>query len=116
MVFMRLKLYEAGPAESYAAERHTASADRLLFDSKDLFKTVDIVADSGSEDSSFMTVLPIEVAGGGWGGVFLTPPQKRIWGRHPGPPPPPAAPGPRPLAPLLPAFSSFRPRPAPRPR
>src|SRR5260370_27476270 len=41
--FMRFKLYEAGPAESYAAARHTASADRLLFDSKDLFKTVDLV-------------------------------------------------------------------------
>ncbi len=71
--FMRFKLYEAGPAESYAAARHTASADRLLFDSKDLFKTVDIVADSGSEDSSFMTVLPIEVAGRVWEVHFSTP-------------------------------------------
>src|SRR5260370_31205815 len=73
--FMRFKLFEAGPAESYGAARITVSTDRLLFDSKDLFKTADIVADSGSEDSAFMTVLPIDVAGPGWGGSFMSPPQ-----------------------------------------
>ncbi len=33
---MRFKLYEVGPAESYAAAKQTVSADRLLFDSNDL--------------------------------------------------------------------------------
>src|SRR5207249_743016 len=70
--FMRFKLYEAGPAESYVAAKHTFSPDRLLFDSKDLFKAADTVADTGG-DSSFMTVLPIEVAGRVWEVHFSTP-------------------------------------------
>jgi len=71
--FMRFKLFEAGPAESYGAARITVSADRLLFDSKDLFKTAGTVADSSGEDSSFMTVLPIEVAGRVWEVHFSIP-------------------------------------------
>src|SRR6267143_3355252 len=34
--FMRFKLFEAGPAKNYAAAKHSVSADRLLFDSKEL--------------------------------------------------------------------------------
>src|SRR6266581_6856905 len=71
--FMRFKLFEAGPAEGYGAARITVSADRLLFDSKDLFKSAGTVADSSGEDSSFMTVLPIEVAGRVWEIHFSTP-------------------------------------------
>jgi diguanylate cyclase (GGDEF)-like protein/PAS domain S-box-containing protein len=71
--FMRFKLYEAGPAESYVAATHTASTDRLLFDSNDLFKGAGVVADPGGENSSFKTVLPIEVAGRVWEVHFSTP-------------------------------------------
>jgi len=71
--FMRFKLYEAGPAQKYVAATHAVSADRLLFDSKDLLKTAGAVADSDGEDSSFKTVLPIEVAGRVWEVHFSTP-------------------------------------------
>src|SRR5260370_42406462 len=71
--FMRCKLFEGGPAEGYGGARITVSTDRLLFDSKDLFKTAGTVADSSGEDSSFMTVLPIEVAGRVWEVHFSIP-------------------------------------------
>jgi diguanylate cyclase (GGDEF)-like protein/PAS domain S-box-containing protein len=71
---MRFKLYEAGPAESYVVGKHTVSADRLLFNSRDLFSnTADRVADTGAEDFSFKTVLPIEVGGRIWEVHFSTP-------------------------------------------
>jgi diguanylate cyclase (GGDEF)-like protein len=70
--FMRFKLYEAGPAEKYVATR-SVSADRLLFDSKDLSKPAGAVADASDENSSFKTVLPIEIAGRIWEVHFSTP-------------------------------------------
>src|SRR6266849_3277769 len=73
--FMRFKLYEAGPAQSYVAAKYVAAADRLLFDSKDLAKTGSAVADPGVEDASFKTVLPIETAGRVWEAHFSTPTQ-----------------------------------------
>src|SRR5258708_29761934 len=54
--FMRFKLFEAGPAESYGAARITFSADRLLFVSTDLFKTTGTVAASSGDDYSFTYV------------------------------------------------------------
>jgi signal transduction histidine kinase/CheY-like chemotaxis protein len=71
--FMRFKLYEAGPASQYVGATHTASPDRLLFDSKDLSKSAGAVADPGGENSSFKTVLPIEVGGRIWEIHFSTP-------------------------------------------
>ncbi len=71
---MRFKLYEAGPAENYAAARQPVSADHLLFDSNELFnKTAGTAVDASNEDSSFRTVLPIEVAGRIWEVHFRTP-------------------------------------------
>jgi diguanylate cyclase (GGDEF)-like protein/PAS domain S-box-containing protein len=79
--FMRFKLYEAGPAESYVAAKQAVSADRLLFDSKDLFnKTEGTVADTGGEEPSFKTVLPIEIAGRVWEVHFSTPTKTAIGG------------------------------------
>jgi diguanylate cyclase (GGDEF)-like protein/PAS domain S-box-containing protein len=71
--FMRFKLYEAGPAEKYVAATHSVSADRLLFDSKELSKSGPAIADRGDENSSFKTALPIEVAGRIWEVHFSTP-------------------------------------------
>ncbi len=71
---MRFKLYEAGPAENYAAARQPVGADHLLFDSNELFnKTAGTAVDASNEDSSFKTVLPIEVAGRIWEVHFRTP-------------------------------------------
>src|SRR6266568_9103277 len=71
---MRFKLYEAGPAESYVVGKHTVSVDRLLFNSRDLFSNMaDRVADTGAEDFSFKTVLPIEVGRRIWEVHFSTP-------------------------------------------
>ncbi|TMG73012.1 MAG: hypothetical protein E6H75_14325, partial [Betaproteobacteria bacterium] len=78
---MRFKLYEAGPAENeagpaenYATARQPVSADHLLFDSNELFnKTAGTAVDASNEDSSFKTVLPIEVAGRIWEIHFRTP-------------------------------------------
>jgi len=73
---MRFKLYEVGPAESYAAAKQTVSADRLLFDSNDLLnKTTSAAIET---DSAFRTVLPIEVAGRVWEVHFSTPTQAII--------------------------------------
>jgi signal transduction histidine kinase/CheY-like chemotaxis protein len=71
--FMRFKLYDAGPAEKYAAATHSVSADRLLFDSKELSRSGDTAADPGGENSYFRTVLPIEVGGRVWEVHFSTP-------------------------------------------
>jgi diguanylate cyclase (GGDEF)-like protein/PAS domain S-box-containing protein len=71
--FMRFKLYEAGPAEKYVAATHSVSADRLLFDSRELSKSAGAVAEPSAENSSFKTVLPIEVAGRIWEVHFSTP-------------------------------------------
>jgi diguanylate cyclase (GGDEF)-like protein/PAS domain S-box-containing protein len=74
--FLRFRLYESGPAESYVANvaaKDVAGADRLLFDSKDLLKTADTVADPGGEDTAFKAILPIEVAGRVWEVHFSTP-------------------------------------------
>jgi signal transduction histidine kinase/CheY-like chemotaxis protein len=71
--FTRYKLYEAGPKENYAATTHSVSADRLLFDSKDLSESADAVADQDGKDSSFRMVLPIEVGGRIWEIHFGTP-------------------------------------------
>src|SRR5215831_16806292 len=60
LAFIRFMLYEAGPGPKYVAATHTVSADKLLFDSKALSES-DAVADSSGENSSFRTVLPIEV-------------------------------------------------------
>jgi diguanylate cyclase (GGDEF)-like protein/PAS domain S-box-containing protein len=69
---MRFKLYEAGPAQKYAAANPVVSADRLLFDSKDLSNSAGAVTDPSNENSSFKTVLPIEVAGRVWEVHFST--------------------------------------------
>jgi hypothetical protein len=70
---MRFRLYEAGPAKDYMAEKNVVSADRLLFDSKELFKTPASVATEAGEDSGFNAVLPIEIAGRVWEIHFGTP-------------------------------------------
>jgi signal transduction histidine kinase/CheY-like chemotaxis protein len=73
LAFIRFKLYEAGPEPKYVAATHTVSADRLLFDSKDLSESDGAVADSSGEDSSFRTVLPIGVGERIWEVHFSTP-------------------------------------------
>ena len=70
--FMRFKLYEAGPTPKYITGL-AVSADRLLFDSKELSKIPGAVSDSNGEDSYFRTVLPIETAGRVWEAHFSTP-------------------------------------------
>jgi signal transduction histidine kinase len=73
LAFTRFKLYEAGPEPKYVAGTYTVSADRLLFDSKDLSKSEGAVADPSGENSSLKTVLPIEVGGRIWEVHFSTP-------------------------------------------
>jgi two-component system sensor histidine kinase/response regulator len=76
---MRFKLYEAGPAPKYAVATHPVSADRLLFDSRDLSRSAAAAGASG-EESSFSVVLPIEVGGRMWEIHFSTPHEAAIAG------------------------------------
>jgi signal transduction histidine kinase len=70
---MRYKLYESGPEPKYVAGPHAISAERLLFDSKELSQPRGAVADPSGENPSFTTVLPIEVGGRVWEIHFSSP-------------------------------------------
>src|SRR6267142_1873787 len=73
LAFMHVRLYEAGPAEGYAARNVAVNADRLLFDSRELTGIQSAVQPAEREEPSFRAVLPVEIAGRVWEIHFSTP-------------------------------------------
>jgi diguanylate cyclase (GGDEF)-like protein len=69
--YMRFRLYDSGPAASYVRQSRPVTAERLLFDSRDLSPTNDGAVGTNSTD--FTAVVPIEVAGRIWEVVFSAP-------------------------------------------
>jgi signal transduction histidine kinase len=67
--YLRVKLYEAGPASRYAIPARAVGDDQLLFDSRDLIETPR--TDTGN--AFFRAVLPMEVAGRIWEIHFSAP-------------------------------------------
>ena len=75
--YMRFRLYDAGPAQSYREGTDAFSDDRLLFDSRDLLQPSTVPS---TDTAYFRVVLPMEVAGRVWEVHFSAPREALING------------------------------------